>query len=127
MALAKEHGLALIVDETYRDFHSQSGAPHDLFAAEDWADNLVHLYSFSKVFRLTGHRVGALVASTKRMAEVEKFLDSVVSIFMLHCFLGGEALRLFSARCSMAIKKQVSPSCRWMKISILVICWQNPS
>ena len=22
MALAKEHGLALIVDETYRDFHS---------------------------------------------------------------------------------------------------------
>ena len=26
MALAKEHGLALIVDETYRDFHSQSGA-----------------------------------------------------------------------------------------------------
>ena len=77
MALAKEHGLALIVDETYRDFHSQSGAPHDLFVAEDWADNLVHLYSFSKVFRLTGHRVGAMVASTKRMAEVEKFLDSV--------------------------------------------------
>jgi len=33
MEIAKEHGLALIVDETYRDFHSQSGAPHDLFAA----------------------------------------------------------------------------------------------
>jgi len=76
-AIAKEHGLALIVDETYRDFHSQSGAPHTLFTDPDWAENLVHLYSFSKVFRLTGHRVGALVASTQRMAEVEKFLDSV--------------------------------------------------
>ncbi len=69
--------LALIVDETYRDFHSQRGAPHALFAADDWPDNLIHLYSFSKVFRLTGHRVGAMVASTDRLAEVEKFLDSV--------------------------------------------------
>jgi len=77
MELAKEFGLSLIVDETYRDFHSQSGAPHDLFTASDWPDNLIHLYSFSKVFRLTGHRVGAMVASTDRLAQVEKFLDSV--------------------------------------------------
>ena len=34
------------------------------------------LYSFSKVFRLTGHRVGAVVTSTKRMQEIEKFLDT---------------------------------------------------
>ncbi|MBL4872960.1 MAG: aminotransferase [Rhodobacteraceae bacterium] len=77
MEIAKEHGLALIVDETYRDFHSQSGAPHDLFASHEWPDNLIHLYSFSKVFRLTGHRVGAVIGSTDRLAEVEKFLDSV--------------------------------------------------
>mgnify|MGYP002639945881 CR=1 FL=1 len=77
MEIAKEYGLSLIVDETYRDFHSQSGAPHDLFTADDWQDNLIHLYSFSKVFRLTGHRVGAMVTSTERMAQVEKFLDSV--------------------------------------------------
>ena len=30
--LASAHNLALIVDETYRDFDSRSGAPHDLFA-----------------------------------------------------------------------------------------------
>ncbi|MEH6774732.1 MAG: aminotransferase class I/II-fold pyridoxal phosphate-dependent enzyme, partial [Cereibacter changlensis] len=29
--LARSRGLALIVDETYRDFDSRSGAPHDLF------------------------------------------------------------------------------------------------
>ena len=75
--LARERGLALIVDETYRDFDSRSGRPHDLFADPDWADVFIHLYSFSKAYRLTGHRVGAIVASAERLAEVEKFLDTV--------------------------------------------------
>ena len=75
--LARAHGLALILDETYRDFHSQTGAPHDLFTDPDWDQVLIHLYSFSKAYRLTGHRVGALVAAPARLAEVEKFLDTV--------------------------------------------------
>ncbi len=75
--LARSRGLALIVDETYRDFDSRPGAPHDLFADPDWPDTFIHLYSFSKAYRLTGHRVGAIVASTARLAQVEKFLDTV--------------------------------------------------
>lgn len=75
--LARAHNLALIVDETYRDFDARSGRPHDLFADPDWHDTLIQLYSFSKAYRLTGHRVGAIVASTARLAEVEKFLDTV--------------------------------------------------
>ncbi|WP_347313294.1 aminotransferase [Defluviimonas sp. SAOS-178_SWC] len=75
--LAKAKGIALIVDETYRDFDSRPDAPHDLFADPDWRGTLVHLYSFSKAYRLTGHRVGAIVADTARLAEVEKFLDTV--------------------------------------------------
>ena len=75
--LAQAKGLALIVDETYRDFDARSGAPHDLFAGPDWRGTLVHLYSFSKAYRLTGHRVGAIVADAARLAEVEKFLDTV--------------------------------------------------
>ena len=75
--LCRAKGLALIVDETYRDFDSRTGAPHDLFADPDWADTLIHLYSFSKAYRLTGHRVGAVIASQARLAEVEKFLDTV--------------------------------------------------
>jgi len=75
--LARERGIALVVDETYRDFDARSGAPHDLFADTDWADMFIHLYSFSKAYRLTGHRVGAVVASAARLAEVEKFLDTV--------------------------------------------------
>lgn len=75
--LAAAHGLALIVDETYRDFDSRSGAPHDLFADPGWDRTLIHLYSFSKAFRLTGHRVGAIATSAARLAEAEKFLDTV--------------------------------------------------
>ncbi len=75
--LARAHNIALIVDETYRDFDSRSGRPHDLFTDPDWPDTFIHLYSFSKTYRLTGHRVGAVVASEPRLAQIEKFLDTV--------------------------------------------------
>ncbi len=75
--LARAHGVALIVDETYRDFDSRTGAPHALFSDPDWAGTFIHLYSFSKAYRLTGHRVGAVIAAPARLAEVEKFLDTV--------------------------------------------------
>ncbi|MFT4784252.1 MAG: aspartate/methionine/tyrosine aminotransferase [Paracoccaceae bacterium] len=77
--LAKAHGLPLIVDETYRDFHSAPGDTplHALFENPDWDQTLICLYSFSKAYRLTGHRVGAAIASPAVLAEVEKFLDTV--------------------------------------------------
>jgi aspartate/methionine/tyrosine aminotransferase len=75
--LARRRGVVLIIDETYRDFDSRVGRPHDLFTQSDWGDGFIQLYSFSKAYRLTGHRVGAIVASTARLAEVEKFLDTV--------------------------------------------------
>ncbi|ETX27325.1 aminotransferase [Roseivivax isoporae] len=74
--LAARHGLRLIVDETYRDFDSRTGAPHDL-RGNGPDPHLVQLYSFSKAYRLTGHRVGAVIADPGLLAEVEKFLDTV--------------------------------------------------
>jgi aspartate/methionine/tyrosine aminotransferase len=74
--LARARGIALIIDETYRDFHSSADAPHGLFADPDWDDTVVHLYSFSKAYRLTGHRVGAILAAPDRLAQVEKYLDT---------------------------------------------------
>lgn len=73
---ARQQGIALILDETYRDFHSGTGRPHPLFTDPDWDDTLIHLYSFSKAFRLTGHRVGAMIASEQILAEAEKYLDT---------------------------------------------------
>ncbi len=75
--LAREAGIYLLVDETYRDFDSRSGPPHELFQQTGWDETLVHLYSFSKAYRLTGHRVGAIATSATLLAEIEKFLDTV--------------------------------------------------
>ncbi|MCY4304091.1 MAG: aminotransferase [Aestuariivita sp.] len=75
--IAKSHEIALIIDETYRDFLSHNDAPHNLFENADWPDTLIHLYSFSKAYRLTGHRIGAIFCSTKLLSEAEKFLDTM--------------------------------------------------
>ena len=75
--LCQARGIALILDETYRDFDARPGAPHALFQDPDWPKTLIHLYSFSKAFRLTGHRVGAIIADQAMLMEVEKFLDTV--------------------------------------------------
>ncbi|MCF6233594.1 MAG: aminotransferase [Rhodobacteraceae bacterium] len=84
--LAQANGLKLILDETYRDFDSRTapkghkaktGTPHSLFSDPDWSQTLIHLYSFSKAYRLTGHRVGAMITAPALLAEAEKFLDTV--------------------------------------------------
>jgi len=75
--LAKSNGLALILDETYRDFDSRSGPPHQLLQLPDWDQTLIHLYSFSKAYRLTGHRVGAIATSPAQLIEMGKFIDTV--------------------------------------------------
>lgn len=76
-ALAKARGIALVVDETYKDFRADPAPPHGLFNLKDWGDNFIHLYSFSKVFALTGYRVGSVTASPVFLAELEKILDCI--------------------------------------------------
>ena len=73
--LAKEHKIALIVDETYRDFIDDKIPPHALFEHSDWRDTFVHLYSFSKVFSLTGHRTGAVAAGPGLVEQMKKVQD----------------------------------------------------
>ncbi|WP_374308158.1 aminotransferase [Dongia sp.] len=77
LTLCRKHGIALILDETYRDFMPHDEPPHDLFRDADWAGTLVHLYSFSKVFCLTGYRVGAIVADPALIDEIGKAMDCV--------------------------------------------------
>lgn len=75
--LARERGIALVVDETYKDFLPGAGPPHHLLQAQGWQDNLIQLYSFSKAYCLTGHRVGAVVGSPALLEAVEKVADCV--------------------------------------------------
>ncbi len=73
----REKGIFLILDETYKDFSTKLSSPHNLFRFKDWKDWFIHLYSFSKAYRLTGYRVGVLISSKKFLSQAEKFLDTV--------------------------------------------------
>ena len=75
--LARQRGIALILDETDKDFLPEGERPHDLFGEPAWRGTLVQLYSFSKVFALTGYRVGGITAGAGLMAEIEKAMDCV--------------------------------------------------
>jgi aspartate/methionine/tyrosine aminotransferase len=73
--LARARGIALIIDETYKDFRTSSQPLHGLFAKSGWQENFIQLYSFSKVFALTGYRVGSIIAGSQVLTEAEKILD----------------------------------------------------
>ncbi|KAF7422983.1 hypothetical protein PC9H_011147 [Pleurotus ostreatus] len=75
--LAHSHNLALILDETYRDFILDS-SPHGLFAAPSmppWRDYLVHLFSFSKSYAIPGFRLGSIAAIPAFLKHAETALD----------------------------------------------------
>ena len=77
--LARETGVPLVLDETYRDFLPEGQArPHDLFTAPDWRSHLIHLYSFSKSYAVPGHRLGAVIAAPGTIDEISKILDCLM-------------------------------------------------
>jgi aspartate/methionine/tyrosine aminotransferase len=73
--LAQRTGLALILDETYKDFRPDAATSHGLFQRDDWAETLIQLYSFSKVYALAGYRLGSMISGEKTLAEAAKILD----------------------------------------------------
>lgn len=75
--LCRKRGIWLILDETYRDFLPDAGAPHTLFSDPDWGETLVELYSFSKAYCVPGHRVGAIAAGARFRGELAKVLDTL--------------------------------------------------
>ena len=71
--LARDNNLKLIIDETYKNFGNRQS---NVLYKGKWGEHIIQLYSFSKVYRLTGHRVGLMVASKSFIKQVEKFLDT---------------------------------------------------
>ena len=74
--LCKSNQIRLIIDETYKDFHPNASQPHTLLENNNWDQVLTILYSFSKTYRMTGHRIGALLTSRENLIEIEKALDT---------------------------------------------------
>ncbi|WP_439597255.1 aminotransferase [Falsiroseomonas sp.] len=75
--ICRARGVALVLDETYRDFLTEAQSPpHRLFTDAAWRDGLVHLYSFSKAYCVPGHRLGAVAAGPAFRTELAKALDT---------------------------------------------------
>ena len=75
--LCEAEGIALVMDETYRDFTATKAPPHALFTRPGWRDTFIQLFSFSKSYAMTGYRVGSVLAHPRLIAEIEKLVDCV--------------------------------------------------
>lgn len=75
--VCRRRGVALVLDETYRNFRPTTDPAHTVFAAADWPDHVVGLHSFSKDLAIPGYRVGAIVAGERLLFEAAKLLDCV--------------------------------------------------
>lgn len=88
--LAKEYGTCLVIDETYRDFippatstSSQAvtapppGKPHNLFQRPDWRTHVISVGSFSKSYKIPGHRLGFVVAGEQVMSGLTTVSDCI--------------------------------------------------
>ncbi len=75
--LARRHGIALVLDETYRSFRGTDAPAHQLFADPAWDTTVVSLHSFSKDLAIPGYRVGAVVASRDVGRQVLKLMDCI--------------------------------------------------
>ncbi|KAK4689157.1 hypothetical protein P7C73_g919, partial [Tremellales sp. Uapishka_1] len=77
--LATEFKVALVLDETYRDFvegeDGERGRPHGLFEEDDWRGTLISLGSFSKGYRIPGHRLGSIIASPYLLQRIATLAD----------------------------------------------------
>ena len=74
--LARERCIALVLDETYRDFMPDGhGQPHEALMRPDWRSHVIQLYSFSKAYAVPGWRLGAVVADASLQDEMGKVAD----------------------------------------------------
>ena len=124
--LAKNNNIKLILDETYKNFGN--GQSNILYKGK-YSDHLIQLYSFSKVYRLTGHRVGLLVASKSFIKQIEKFLDTTTicpnRLAQKAAYFGLQNLQEFITKEKLKIKKlkdtfekEVSNNPNWSLLGI---------
>ncbi len=75
-AIAKKHGLLIILDDPYSHFTYEN---HDRFfnlaAVPEYADNIAYLFTFSKAYAMSGWRVGYMVVPAALKNEIVKIHD----------------------------------------------------
>ena len=75
--LCERNNVALIIDETYRNFRGTDEPAHQLFNRPEWERTVISLHSFSKDLAIPGYRVGAIVGGAEVLNEIGKIQDCV--------------------------------------------------
>ncbi len=74
--IAKENNLYIVADETYDFLTYDSNPIFSLLSIPDMRDKVIGVFSFSKMFCMTGWRVGYMIASPKIISQVLKVHDA---------------------------------------------------
>jgi aminotransferase len=80
--LAEENDLFLISDDVYKDFNFGDNASEKIFSlaeVKSLRKRLIRIFSFSKVYAMTGWRVGYLHADEEIVKEIIKVHDCLVT------------------------------------------------
>ncbi len=73
--IARDHGLWLLDDITYRDFN-----PDHVLASDFYPEKTLLSYSFSKAPGLAGMRVGAILAPPDALKQIRRFDTNVLGV-----------------------------------------------
>lgn len=77
IALCKQHGTWLVVDQTYYEF-LYDGANHVFPCSSRFQyDNIIHIFSLSKIFGMAGWRVGYVVYPKCLSGSMRKLQDTI--------------------------------------------------
>jgi aminotransferase len=77
--LAQKNGLYIISDEVYKDFIFDKTKIFSLAEIKELRKSVIRIFSFSKVFAMTGWRVGYLHSDESIVREIIKVHDSLVT------------------------------------------------
>lgn len=77
--LCRRHDLWLLSDEVYDELILEEGTPHTAAGRFDTDGRVVTVYSFSKVYAMTGWRVGYAAAPPALAATLRKLQEPLVS------------------------------------------------
>lgn len=95
--LAHEHGLYLIVDETYREFVYDGHEACSIFQLASQDPHLIVIDSLSKRFSLCGARIGAIITSNQEVRAVAlKIAQARLSVSTVEQFAAAYLLQHIS-------------------------------
>lgn len=81
VAIAKEHGLWIVSDEAYEDVCYEPHQHHSIGAlAEEWAERVISIFSFSKSHAMSGLRTGYVVTRSRLLHDrIPKLLRCTIN------------------------------------------------